>query len=200
MIRLYVTPNSPYARITRVAIIDAGLAGKTDIIPVQTRTTKTNLFQISPLARVPCLSHADRLIADTRDICHYIDTLTDTPQWLPPENSAMQTQRHIATGLLDSVAIWLRENTRPANRKSQTVLDFEVHRVSRILAWVDVNFDAIFTPHARWDFTTLTLATALDIAQLRGMLSAQTTTPRLSKWLTTTTQRPSMRQTAPLPD
>jgi len=200
MLRLCYTPNSPYARIARVAIYDAGLADRTDFIAVQTRDAKTNLFQITPLARVPCLEHQGRLIADTRDICHYIDGLLETPQWLPPENGTTQTQRQIATGLLDSIAIWLRENARPTDTRSQIVLDYEVHRVCQILLWFEAHFDTIFTPEDRWDFTTLTLAVALDIAQMRGMNSVRPkNAPRLLEWLHNTVTRPSMRKTAPLP-
>lgn len=199
MIQLYYTPNSPYARIARVALIDAGLAEKTDFIPVQTRDAKTEFFQITPLARVPTLIHGDRLIADTRDICHYIDGLIDTPRWLAHETPSGQTQRHIATGLLDSIAIWLRENARPSQTKSQVVLEYETHRVCKILAWLEQHFDQILTPPDRWDFTTLTMAAALDIAQSRGMAVVQSTNaPRLMNWLHDASQRPSMRQTAPL--
>lgn len=183
MIRLYYTPNSPYARIARVAIIDAGLADRTEFIPVQTRNVKTGLFRITPLARVPCLEHNNRLIADTRDICHYIDGLLDTPRWLVQESGAAQTQRHIATGLLDSVAIWLCETARPAEARSQIVQDYENHRVSQILAWVEAHFGEIFTPADRWDFTTLTVAAALDIAQMRDMPAAHVeSAPRLLEW------------------
>lgn len=197
MFQLYY---SPYARIARVAIIDAGLADRTEFIPMQTRDAKTDLFQITPLARVPTLKHAGRLIADTRDICHYIDGLIETPKWLVPENGTSQTQRQIATGLLDCIAVWLRENARPTGTRSQTVLDYEVHRVREILFWIEAHFAAIFTPADRWDFTTLSLAAALDIAQLRGMESVRPeNAPRLMEWLQDTVTRPSMRQTAPLP-
>lgn len=199
MIQLYYTPNSPYARIARVAIIDAGLAGKTDFIPAQTRDAKTEFFQVTPLARVPTLIHGDRLIADTRDICHHIDGLLDAPQWLAHETPTKQTQRHIATGLLDSIAIWLRENARPSQTKSPVVLNYESHRVSQILAWLEQHFDQVFTPPDRWDFTTLTIATALDIGRSRDMAVVQSANaPRLKSWLGDAVLRPSMRQTEPL--
>jgi len=56
------------------------------------------------------------------------------------------------------------------------------------------------SPSDRWDFTSLGLAAALDIAQLRGMKVVRTeTAPRLLEWLQDAALRASMRQTAPLP-
>jgi len=79
------------------------------------------------------------------------------------------------------------------------VIEYESHRVSQILAWLEQHFDQIFTPADRWDFTTLTLAAVLDIAQMRDMQAMQAAkAPRLMNWLRDAAVCPSMRQTAPL--
>ncbi|MCP4048534.1 MAG: hypothetical protein GY732_21355 [Gammaproteobacteria bacterium] len=51
--KLYFTPNSPYARIARVAARESGLIDQIDEIEVVTRDEATWYFEITPLARVP---------------------------------------------------------------------------------------------------------------------------------------------------
>ena len=112
-IRLYYTPNSPYARIARVAARESGLIDTVDEIVAITRSPDSSLFAISPLARVPVLVDGTTTLADTRDICGYFDGLTGLAQWCPDESSDARYLRHVTTGFLDGVAVWLRENARP---------------------------------------------------------------------------------------
>jgi len=86
-VRLYITPTSPYARITRVALIEDGLSDTIEVINVTTRARDTDYFNITPLARVPALVDGDTLIADTRDICAHFDSITKTARWCLPDST-----------------------------------------------------------------------------------------------------------------
>jgi len=193
-LKLYITPNSPYARIARVAAIESGLSARIEIINVTTRDAKTDYFKISPLARVPALVDGDILIADTRDICAHFDALTNTRQWGPSESASARTLRHIASGFLDGIAVWLRETGRPADQQSAPVIAYEIHRAAKALAWLEGHTDT----QKPLNFTTLTLACALDIATRRTMaLDWPEIAPNLATWATSFARRPAMQITAP---
>jgi glutathione S-transferase len=193
--RLYYTPNSPYARIVRVALRDAGVGGIEEI-EARTRAADTDLFAVTPLARVPLLVDGDTRIGDTRDICAWIDTQCAAPRWLPPEDAGARFLRHVATGFLDGVAVWLRENARPDGMRSDPVMRYEEHRARHALTWLAAQGIA----PDRWDFTALTLACAIDIAAARGMASDwRAAAPDLVDWAAMQARRPSMQATAPLP-
>lgn len=192
--KLYITTNSPYARIARVAAIESGLASRIEVINVKTRDAKTDYFDISPLARVPALLDNGVLIADTRDICAHYDSLLETPCWCLPETDQSRTLRHIVCGFLDGVAVWLRETARASDQQSAPVIAYEEHRAAKALNWLENN--SIF--QAPIDFTRLTLGCALDIAALREMPNINVeTAPRLLQWHTDFARRPSMQQTRP---
>ncbi len=194
--KLYYTPNSPYARIARVAALESGLANRVEFIQAKTRDPETDFFEITPLARVPALTDNGVLIADTRDICAHFDRVTGTPVWLPPETPATRTLRHVAVGFLDGVAVWLRENARCHGEKSAAVMRYEEHRARHALLWLDRNAH----PPEPLDFTSLCLVCAIDIGLKRGMgADWGKLAPGLIGWATTTAQRPSMRATAPGP-
>ena len=193
--KLYITRNSPFARIARVALIDAGLADRTEVITVQTRKPDSEFFKISPLARVPVLALGNDLIADTADACACFDYLTKSQQFFPPESAFQRSLRNIASGFLDGVAVTLRENARPPGECSPSVKSYEAGRALTALAWLDKRFQ----PGA-WDFTAITLAVAIDIAARRGIDSNWAeTAPALTTWANTAALRPSMQETVPGP-
>ncbi|WP_306005617.1 glutathione S-transferase family protein [Aquicoccus porphyridii] len=187
--RLYFTPNSPYARITRVALRESGLRTRVEEIGVATRDPATALFEVTPLARVPVLEDGSVVLADTRDICAHFDLLENRARWFPQEDDATRFLRHVVSGFLDGVAVWLREKARPDGERSDPVMRYEEHRAVRVLRWRD---------EGRWDYCALVLACALDIAQRRGMAKGwHEIAPELVAWATTRAGDPFMVETAP---
>jgi hypothetical protein len=57
--KLYFTAGSPYARITRIVIIEKGLEDRVDIVPAQTRIADSPYYRINPSGRVPYLVRDD---------------------------------------------------------------------------------------------------------------------------------------------
>lgn len=136
-------------------------------------------------------------IADTRDIAAHFDARSGCVRWLPPEDATARLERNVATGFLDGVAVWLRENGRVPGEKSQAVMAYEALRARRALVWLEASGIAA---QDRWDFTALTLACAAGIATSRGMaVDWPAIAPRLMNWAAQQMQRPSMQATAPLP-
>jgi len=194
--KLFYTTNSPYARVCRVALRESGLSNIVTEIEAKTRAADTDYFSVTPLARVPALVDQGVLIADTRDICAYFDKVSDQRLWLPDETPTMQTQRHIATGFLDGIAVWLREMARPVGEKSLPVMRYEEHRARNAVAWLEQNVPANQT----LSFTSLVLTCAIDIAQRRGMADNWTAiAPSLLKQVSQFLERPAFVKTVPHP-
>ncbi|MDQ2090461.1 glutathione S-transferase family protein [Marimonas arenosa] len=192
--RLYYTPNSPYARMVRVAARESGLRPRIEEIEVSTRDPESNYFAVTPLARVPVVEDGGAVIADTRDICAHFDALEGRARWLPPEDDAARLLRNIAFGFLDGVAVWLRENVRPKGQKSGPVMAYEEHRTRNVLGWLEPRFRG----EGRWDFTALALACAVDIGRSRGMAEGWSEiAPGLMDWAGRRAGCPFMAETAP---
>ncbi len=194
---LYYTPNSPYARISRVAARMSGLVDQITEIEAKTRDVNTSYFEIAPLARVPMLQDGETRLADTRDICAYFDQKAGRKQWFPDETVETTYMRHIAFGFLDGVAVWLRENARPVGQSSEPVLAYETFRAGQVLTWLEVQW----TAPATVDFTALTIACTLDIAIDRGMdVDWSANAPTILNWVQRFAHEPDMQSTRPLPN
>jgi len=59
MMKLYITPGSPYARMARIVVLEKGLEKRVEIIAAQTRTTDSPYYGINPSGRVPYLIRDD---------------------------------------------------------------------------------------------------------------------------------------------
>jgi hypothetical protein len=51
--KLYITAGSPYARITRIVIIEKGLEDRVDIVPAQTRIADSPYYRITRRGAYP---------------------------------------------------------------------------------------------------------------------------------------------------
>ena len=194
--KLYYTSNSPYARITRIAARQSGLIDQIEEIEVVTRVKETEYFKVTPLARVPVFTNGNVVVADTRDICSYFDSLTEKAIWLPEETHEERYLRHVICGFLDGIAVWLRENYRAEDQKSEPVMLYEEHRACNVLKWLE----------ARWNpadcngYTELALACAVDIALDRGMGKEwKHIAPDVLTWTANKAKEASMQQTKPQP-
>ena len=194
--KLWYTPNSPYARIARVALRESGLRGRVDEVEAKTRDAGSGYFHVTPLARVPYLEDGNARFSDTRDICAHFDAVEGQARWLPPEDDATRFLRHVAVGFLDGVAVWLRENARREGQKSQPMMAYEAARARRVLDWLEPRWQG----EGRWDFTALTLACAVDIGLDRGMgRDWIDVAPGLVSWAKDRAGCPFMQETAPGP-
>jgi glutathione S-transferase len=194
--KLFFTPNSPYARVARVASRKSGLVDQVEEIEAKTRDKTTWYFEVTPLARVPVFVDDDVLLADTRDICSYFDELTESTRWFPKETHEARYSRHIACGFLDGVAVWLRESSRPEGQKSEPVMRYEEHRARTALQWLETRWN----PVEDMDFTALVLACAIEIANDRGLGGDwEKLAPKTMDWAAQKAGDPDMRATKPLP-
>ena len=79
---LFVTPNSPYARMPRVVILEKELGDRVTVVHARTRERDSPYYQINPSGRVPYLITDDGLgLEDSTLICAYLDQLDGRPMF-----------------------------------------------------------------------------------------------------------------------
>lgn len=198
--RLYVTYTSPYARLTRIVVLEKGLQDRIEIHEAKTRVAGSPYYAINPSGRVPYLIDDDGVgMEDSQLICAYLDGLDGTPRLHPlnPETDwAYRRLEANARSMCDGIAVWTREMGRPANERSPTLLAHETARSRRMADIFEARVSepyllgAIGMPH-------LILVAALDVARYRGLGDLTEGRPRLAAWMSRMAERPSIRATVP---
>jgi len=59
MMKLYITPGSPYARMVRIVVLEKGLQDRVETIVAKTRAADSPYYAINPSGRVPYLVRED---------------------------------------------------------------------------------------------------------------------------------------------
>jgi glutathione S-transferase len=196
---LYVTPNSPFARVARVVVLEKGLADRVVIVVAQTRTPDSPYYAINPSGRVPYLVTDDGLgLEDSVLVATYLDHLDGAPRLRPSSDPTWAYARLEASArsMADGVAVWGREMKRPSHERSGTVLAHEVARAHRMADWFAAQVDHPFmTPPL--NLAQLMLATCLDYAEVAGLGRLTDGRPGLAAWHERLRALPSMVATRP---
>ena len=74
--KLFYTQNSPYARVARIAVIEANLNAEVEHVKVVNRDVDSPLLGYNPTCRVPTLVDGEIMLGETRNICAYLYSLT----------------------------------------------------------------------------------------------------------------------------
>ena len=198
--KLYITPGSPYARMARIVVIEKGLQDRVEIIAAQTRLADSPYYRINPSGRVPYLVRADGVgMEESAVICAYLDRVDGKPLFEPPTGEAGWEARRLealARSMLDGLAVWGRELSRPANERSPTVLEHEAAR-SRRMAGLWENEVQHPLMHGRLNMVQITLACALGLDARNPDFRWRAGNARLCDWYDRTAARPSFAATAP---
>jgi glutathione S-transferase len=197
--KLYVTMTSPYARLARALIIEKGLEGRVEVIAVKTRTVGSPYYGINPSGRVPYLvADAGVGMEDSQVICAYLDGLDGKPRFHPSPDSDGSHRRLEASArsMLDGIAVWAREMSRPAGERSPTNLAHEAARAERM---ADAFESRVAEPPMQGppNMAQLVLAVALETARIRGLGDLTAGRPQLAAWAARMSALPAMKATAP---
>lgn len=198
--KLYITPNSPYARMARIVVIEKGLENRVEIIAAQTRLADSPYYKINPSGRVPYLIRDDGVgLEESAVICAYLDQLDGKPIFdLPSGDQGWEGRRleALARSMLDGLTVWGREITRPQDERSPTVLWHEADRSKRM---ADLWEQQIEHPLMRGAFNMvqITLACALGFEARIPDLHWRPGHPKLCDWYGPIAARPSIAATAP---
>jgi glutathione S-transferase len=199
--KLYITPLSPYARITRIVALEKSLGGRVEVIEAKIRVADSPYYTINPSGRVPYLVRDDGIgMEESTLICAYLDELDGAPAFALPEGERGWELRRLeasARSMLDGLTVWGRElRHRPDEKRSPTIIEHERQRSRRM---ADLWERQIENPlmRGRFNAVQITLACTLDYqSQVLGSEWRQGH-PKLASWLDEILERPSVAATAP---
>lgn len=201
--KLFYSPNSPYARIARVAVIESGLADHVDHIRVRNRAPDSPLLQYSPVCRVPTLVDGELVLGEARTICAYLEGVSDRRVRLVSpsrDDWPAQSCESMIVGFLDGIAVWIREGRRADHERSAILIETERTRCLRCLNYFERTMTRPPAAIRSWCFAAIALACALQLMEARRLVPDwRATRPKLSAWLDGCLRRTSMQDTAPLP-
>jgi len=200
MLKLYITPGSPYARMARIVVLEKGLQSRVQIIVAKTRVADSPYYAINPSGRVPYLILEDGVgLEESALVCAYLDHLDGKPAFdLPGENPPWEAHRleALARSLVDGLSVWLREILRPENERSPGVIQHETERARRLAdLWErEIDHPVMRGPLNR---ASMTLACALGLEARNPGFRWRTGHPKLCAWFDPIAARPSFAATAP---
>jgi glutathione S-transferase len=200
MMRLYITPGSPYARMARIVVLEKGLESRVETIVGKTRVANSPYYGINPSGRVPYLVCEDGIgLEESALICAYLDHLDGEPTLeLPGGGQAWEARRleALARSMLDGLSVWGREILRPENERSPGVIQHEADRARRTLDVWEREIDHPFMRGAL-NMIQITLACALGLEARNPGFRWRPRHPKLSAWFDQIDATPSFRATAP---
>ena len=198
--KLYITPASPYARMARIVVIDKGLRIESKSFRRRhvlwtarsTRSIHRAVFRISSVTTAPAwrnpLSSAPISISLTvsqSSICRPVTNNGRPVVW-----------KGLSRSMLDGLAVWGREITRPQNEQSPTVIRHEAERSTRMADLWEREIDHPLM-HGPLNMVHITLACALDFIARVPDFHWRPGHPKLCEWFAPIAARPSFAATAP---
>jgi len=194
--KLFYTPNSPYARIARVTALELNLGDRIEMHKVTVRYPNSDLLHYNPTGKVPTLATDDGFIlSESRIICVYLNHLNPEIKVVADiSDGFLQQLEGIAGGFIDGIAVWVRELRRPLNEQSPGVIELESTRALRILDYfekISEKLDQI--PK----LAHITLASALGLEIRLPQLQWRQNYPKLTQWYDEFSGRPSLQATKP---
>jgi len=200
--KLHVTYTSPYARMTRAALIEHALQDRVEVLPAKTRQANSPYYTIAPSGRVPFLELDDgRPLEESEIICAYFDAIGNGPplrRAIDLDNWEYARLHAMARSYLDGVGVWGREVRRPDSEQSPSVVAHEIARNQRL---ADVWEREIGHPLMNGDLNVaqLVLYCAFDAVNLYTGVEATPDHPNLQAWRARLAERPSLAATPPPP-
>ncbi len=179
--KLFYTPNSPYARIARVAVMELSLCDRIEMQKVTVRDPNSDLLNYNPTGKVPTLATDDGFIlSETRIICVYLNQLNPKIKLVAEISHAfLQQLEGITGGFLDGIAVWVREIRRSVHEQSPGIIELEQTRALRVLDYLEKISDRLDqTPK----LAHITLASALGLEIRLPELQWRQKYPQLARW------------------
>ena len=193
--KLFYTPNSPYSRIARVTALELQI--DVQFIEVTVRDKVDKLLHYNPAAKVPTLEMDDgTILSETHTICSYFQSLCDNILFATVDEKIAIQNEGIVNGFLDGVAVWVREARRVEHEKSPNVINLEKNRSWRCLDYLEAFWDC---DQQSVRYSSIMLASALELMETRVMPSWKIDHPRLGAWYEKYSERLAMKKTKPFP-
>ncbi len=197
--KLYISLTSPFAHKVRMVVLEKGLAGKVDNVPVIPWDNPPGLVDKNPLGQVPVLVLDDgEAVFDSRVICAYLDQLASEPQLLPAsgfDRTRVMRMEALADGMTDAaVAVFV---ARKANAEEPDTPQIE-RQLGKITDSLDVMQTGLPSFERELNLGKIAYAATLAYLDFRfDELNWRSRVPQLAGWFGTFAAWPSMIETVP---
>jgi glutathione S-transferase len=194
--RLFYSSGSPYARICRMGVLEAGLADQVSETETTLRDPEAAVLPYNPVGRVPALVLQDgTTLTETSLVLGWLDRMGGGLRLLPVEPPGLAAYGRVM-GLLDGIAVWNRELRRPVSERSPGVIELERTRADRVGDALER--DVAAGGYARLDAGWLALAATLGYCMRRHTAWAwRQTRPALGAWFAEAERRDAFQVTMP---
>lgn len=196
---LFFSPASPFVRKVLVMAHLRDVADRIAVKAVDALNPTPEFLAVNPLGRLPALVTEDgALIADSRVICQFVDTLGNAPPLIlqdGPRRFPDLTRTALADGILDSAILVRLESLRPAEDARQAHMTWQWNKIERALDWFEARPEALNTLMSQSD---IAIACTLGYLDFRfADRDWRSTRPQLSAWYERVSRLPVMQATAP---
>ena len=199
--KLYMTQGSPYARMPRIVVIEKALGNRVEMVVVKTRQVDSPYYKFNPSGRVPFLLNDDGVgMEGSATICAYLDQVDGMPGLATPQGTDAWEGRRLeasAQGTLEGLAVWARELRRAENLQSPPVIAHEASRAARMLEFWEQRAEhpSLVGP---FNMLQIVLACALGLEARTLGTQWRASHPRLGRWYSSVSCRPSFVATQPV--
>jgi glutathione S-transferase len=194
--KLYWSPNSPFARKVVVVAKEMQIDHCVELIETLAIPTKANevLSALNPLTRIPTLQlNTGEVLFDSSLICEYLDEFSDGGLLPEPGSARRQVLKLELLGadIMDRAVVCRQETLRPESHRWSGWVDAQFDRIGKILDTLDAN-----VPSLNPDLGTITVGCALEYLDFRFRGRPwRSERPQLSGWHEQFALRPSMAST-----
>lgn len=199
-LQLIYSPASPFARKVHVVVQECGLAGRIELMPVQTTPMEQSptLTRANPLGKLPALVRDDGpAIYDSRVITRYLDDLAGNKLYPMSRIWEVLTLEATADGMMDAAVLVVYERRfREENARSEPWMQAQILRITRTLNAIGDRWMSHLG--GRFDIGHIAVGCALGYLDFRHPeLDWRAGRPALADWFARLSERESMQMTAP---
>ena len=197
--KLLGTKTSPYARLTRIVLLEKGLENQVELIWTKTRNPDDPILAVHPSGRVPVLILDDgTTLEDTPVIVDYFDSLVSPARFAGSSDRVDWRYRDIeakARAMMDGLSVWAREVIRPADEQSPTIIDHERLRAARLADYFETLTDAQEL-NGPLTMAPIYLFGSLDVERRLPAFNWRAGRPKLVAWHARVSELPSVKDSA----
>jgi glutathione S-transferase len=199
-LKLYGTLTSPYARLTRIVMLEKRLQDVVELVWTKTRVADDPILGLHPSGRVPVLILADgTVLEDTPVIVDYLDALRPPARFTGSADRQDWRYRGMeatARAMIDGLSVWVREVGRPAGERSPGIIDHESRRAFRLADHFEaLTADPILT--GPLNMARIYLFGSLDVERRLPAFKWREDRPNLVAWHARISAHPSVKGSAP---
>ncbi|OSJ26631.1 hypothetical protein BSZ19_35890 [Bradyrhizobium japonicum] len=194
--KLYWSPNSPYARKVVVVTKELRIDDRVKLIETSAMPTKENpeLSALNPVTRIPTLQlNTGKVLFDSSLICEYLDEFSDgglLPMLGPARRQVLKLEL-FGLDIMDRAVVCRQEILRPESYRWSGWVDAQFDRIGKILDVLDANAPALDP-----DLGSITVGCALEYLDFRfGDRPWRSQRARLTAWQEQFALWPSMTST-----